>query len=402
MTITVYSIMVHNKEDALKAIASVGADPAGCRWMAPKAVHRLIMLEGVQPRQANILKQGLLGKGGEAAVARGVVDCSVSESRVLLMGTLRQYDDFLAQLEAQPFGLKALAGRIREVLERQESQNPRNLNCRGKSLRLGVKTLVMGILNVTPDSFSDGGRFNDPDLALERAAQMVDEGADIIDLGGETTKPGYIAVETGEELARVIPVLRRLVDALPVPVSIDTTKPAVAREALEAGAHIINDQWGLRSDPEMARLAAEYGAPLAMMHNQKGTSYRDLTGDLVEYFQEGARLAEEAGVPRERIIIDPGFGFGKTPAQNLELLRRLKELRCLGLPVLVGTSRKSTIGKVLNLPVDQRLEGTAATVAVAIVNGADLVRVHDVKEMVRIARMTDAIIGRGNWDEREK
>lgn len=392
MTINVYSIMVDNKEEALRAIASVGADPAGCRWMAPKAVHRLVMLDGVQPRQANIIKQGLLGKGGEAAVSRGVVDCSVSESRVLLMGTLRQYEDFLVQLEAQPFGLKALAGRIREVLERQEGKRPYTLDCRGKSLQLGVKTLVMGILNVTPDSFSDGGRFNDPGLALEWAAQMVDQGADIIDLGGETTKPGYIAVEAGEELARVIPVLRRLVDVLPVPVSIDTTKPAVAREALEAGVHMINDQWGLRSEPVMASLAAEYGAPLVMMHNQKGTSYRDLTGDLVEYFQESSRLAAEAGVPRDKLIIDPGFGFGKTPAQNLELLRRLKELRCLGLPVLVGTSRKSTIGKVLDLPVHQRLEGTAATVAVAIVNGADLVRVHDVKEMARVARMTDAIV----------
>jgi dihydropteroate synthase len=395
LTITVCSIMVDNKEEALKAIASVGADPAGCRWMAPKAVHRLVLLNGVQPRQANIIKQEMLGKGGEAAVSRGAVDCSVSEVRVLLMGTLRQYEEFLAKLEAQPFGLRALAGRIREVLANQEGLRPNNLDCRGKILPLGVKTLVMGILNVTPDSFSDGGRFNDPGLAFERAARMVEEGADIIDLGGETTKPGYIAVEAGEELARVIPVLRRLVDELPVPVSIDTTKPLVAREALEAGVHIINDQRAMRTDRAMAGLAAEYGAPLVMMHNQQGTSYRDLTLDLVEYFQECVRLAVEAGMARDKLIIDPGFGFGKTPDQNLELLRRLKELRCLGLPILVGTSRKSTIGKILDLPVDQRLEGTAATVAVAIVNGASLVRVHDVKEMARVARMTDAIIGRG-------
>ncbi|MDD4239346.1 MAG: dihydropteroate synthase [Desulfotomaculaceae bacterium] len=395
MEITVYSIRVDNKEEAFKAIASVGADPAGCRWMAPKAVHRLIMLDGVQPRQANIIKQELLGKGGEAAVSRGVVDCSVSESKVLLMGTLRQYDAFLVKIEAQPFGLKALAGRIREVLGSQEGLRPHSLDCRGKILQLGVKTLLMGILNVTPDSFSDGGRFYDPGLALERAAQMVDEGADIIDLGGESTRPGYVTVEAEEELARVIPVLKRLVGSLPVPVSIDTTKPAVAREALEVGAHMLNDQWALRSAPAMAGLAAEYGSPLVLMHNQQGSSYRDLTGDLVAYFQESVSLAAAAGVARDRLIIDPGFGFGKTPAQNLELLRRMKELRCLGLPVLVGTSRKSTIGKVLNLPVDQRLEGTAATVAVAIVNGADLVRVHDVKEMARVATMTDAIVRGG-------
>lgn len=396
MAITVYSIMVDNKEEALKAIAAVGADPAGCRWMAPKAVHRLVMLDGVQPRQANIIKQELLGKGGEAAVARGVVDCLVAETKVLLMGTLRQYDDFLAKLEAQPFGLKALATRIREVLANQEGLRPNSLDCRGKKLQLGVKTLVMGILNVTPDSFSDGGSYYDPGLALERAAQMVEEGADIVDLGGESTRPGYVAVEADEELARVVPVLKRLVDSLPVPVSIDTTKPAVAREALEVGAHIINDQWALRSDQAMAGLAAKYGAPLLLMHNQHGTSYHDLTGDLVEYFRESVSLATAAGLARDKLIIDPGFGLGKTQAQNLELLRRLKELRCLGLPILIGTSRKSTIGKVLDLPVDQRLEGTAATVAVAIVNGADLVRVHDVKEMVRVARMTDAIMGRGN------
>ena len=392
MAINVYGIMVDNKEEALKAIASVGADSAGCRWMAPKAVHRLVVLDGVQPRQANIIKQELLGKGGEAAVSRGVVDCSVAESKVLLMGTLRQYDDFLAKLEAQPFGLRALAGRIREVLVSQEGLSSYSLDCRGKKLQLGVKTLVMGVLNVTPDSFSDGGCFYDTGLALERAAQMVEDGADIIDLGGESTRPGHVVVEADEELARVIPVLQRLVSALPVPISIDTTKPVVAKAALEVGVHIINDQWALRSDPAMAGVAAEYGAPLVLMHNQQGTSYRDLTGDLVGFFRESVSLAAAAGLARDRLIIDPGFGFGKTPTQNLELLRRLKELRCLGLPVLVGTSRKSTIGKVLDLPVDQRLEGTAATVAVAIVNGADLVRVHDVKEMARVARMTDAIM----------
>lgn len=394
MTINISIVEVENEAEALAAIARVGADPAGCRWMAPKAVHRLVMLEGVQPRQANIIKQEMLSKGGEAAVARGVVDCSVPETRVLLMGTLRQYEAFLIRLQSQPFGLKALAGRIREVLTAQEGLTPFNLDCRGKILPVGSKTLVMGILNVTPDSFSDQVRLRDPGLALERAAAMVEDGADIIDLGGESTRPGYVPVAQEEELARIMPVLKRLVAELPVPISVDTTKAAVARAALEAGAHIINDQRGLQGDPEMAGLAAEYGAPVIVMHNQQGTAYRDLTGDIVAYFQVSLQLARQAGLARQKLIIDPGFGFGKTPAQNLEVLRRLKELRCLGLPILVGTSRKGTIGKVLNLPVDQRLEGTAATVAAAIMNGADLVRVHDVKEMSRVARMTDAIVGK--------
>jgi dihydropteroate synthase len=390
--------MVENKAEAMRAIASVGADEAGCNWMAPKAVHRLVMLEGVEPRQANIIKQEMLGKGGEAAVARGVVDNTVPETRVLLMGTLKQYGAFLAKLNSQPFGLAGLAGRIREVLAAQEGFCPYGLRCRDKTLRLGERTLVMGILNVTPDSFSDGGSYFDRGLAVERAKQMVADGADIIDLGGESTKPGFTAVSEKEELDRVMPVLKRLVNEVSVPVSIDTTKAAVARRALEAGAHIINDQWALRADPEMAGVVAEYRVPLVLMHNQKDTRYRDLIGDMVEYFRESADMALEAGLPRENIIVDPGFGFGKTPEQNLEAVRRLKELRCLGFPVLLGTSRKSTIGKVLDLPVDQRLEGTAATVAVGIANGADIVRVHDVKEMVRVARMTDAIFGRGSWD----
>lgn len=396
MAIRVYSVSVENREEAARAIAFVGADRPGCSYMAPKAVHRLIMLEGVQPRQANILKQEMLSKGGEAAVARGVVDHSVPESRVLLMGTLRQYEALLAKLEFQPFGLRALAARIREVLANREGFSPFVLDCRGRTLTLGERTLVMGILNVTPDSFSDGGCYRDPGFAAEKALGMVADGADIIDLGGESTRPGYSPVDEREELARIMPVLERLVKEIQVPVSIDTTKAPVAGRALEAGAHIINSQWGLHGDPALAGVVAGYGAPLILMHNQKGTSYRELVGDIVEYFRESIHLAEQAGISRDKLIIDPGFGFGKTPGQNLELLRRLKDLSCLGLPVLTGTSRKSTIGKVLNLPVDQRAEGTAATVAVAIVNGAAIVRVHDVREMARVAKMTDAIVRSNN------
>lgn len=394
MDIRVYCIETGNKEQALKKIAWVGADEAGTRYMAPKAVHRLVMLEGVQPRQANIIKQEMLSKGGEAAVARGVIDCSIRETRVLLMGTLKQYDAFLAKLKSQPFGLPALADRIKEALKNREGFNPFDLDCRGKILRLGERTLVMGILNVTPDSFSEGGLFYDHGRALEHARQMVADGADIIDLGGESTRPGYEPVTEEEELERVMPVLKRLINEIPAPVSIDTTKSNVARRALEAGAHILNDQWSLRSDPEMASVAAEYGVPVIFMHNQKGTEYRDLVGDMVEYFQESIEIAMAAGIPPERLIVDPGIGFGKTVEQNLEAIRRLGELRCLGRPILLGTSRKSVIGKTLNLPADQRVEGTAATVAVGIANGADIVRVHDVKEMARVARMTDAILGR--------
>jgi len=253
---------------------------------------------------------------------------------------------------------------------------------------------VMGILNVTPDSFSDGGRYNQIEAALAWARQLVADGADIIDLGGESTRPGYIPVGVDEELDRVIPVLEVLVREINVPISIDTTKALVARRALEAGAHMINDQWALRADLDMASVVAEYQVPLIMMHNQHGTSYRDLMGDMVKYLQESIAIAVQAGIARENLIIDPGIGLGKTLEQNLEILRRLRDLNCLGLPVMLGTSRKSMIGKVLGLPFDQRVEGTGATVALGIAQGVDIVRVHDVKEMVRVARMTDAVVRR--------
>ncbi|WP_281277602.1 dihydropteroate synthase [Thermodesulfitimonas autotrophica] len=252
----------------------------------------------------------------------------------------------------------------------------------------------MGILNVTPDSFSDGGRYETVEAAKARAIEMVAQGADIIDIGGESTRPGHTPVDAAEEMRRVLPVLEAVIPAVPVPVSIDTSKAAVARAALAAGAHIVNDQWALR-DEGMAEAVAAAGAPVVLMHNQKGTAYRDLMADIIAYFNERIAFAVSAGIPRERIIIDPGIGFGKTPEQNLEVMRRLEELNALGCPILIGTSRKSFIGYALDLPVSERMEGTAATVAVGIMKGADIVRVHDVKEMVRVARMTDALKRKG-------
>ncbi|MFZ5642707.1 MAG: dihydropteroate synthase [Bacillota bacterium] len=388
----VRNLEINNRQMAVKEITAVGADPGGVRWLSQKAVHRVLKISGLSPKQANIVKQEMLGKGGDSAVARGVIDCSVSETDVIIMGTVKQIEALAVKLKMQPFGLPALADKIREVMAALEGRKPFTLDCRGKSLSIGFRTLIMGILNVTPDSFSDGGRFYDPGIAVEHALRMEEEGADIIDLGGESTRPGYQEIDTGEEINRIMPVLSRLVKELKIPVSVDTTKPAVAEQALEEGAHMINDQWALRRDPEMAEVIARYGAPVIIMHNQTGTVYRDLMGDMVKYFRESLEIAGKAGIDRNKIIIDPGIGFGKTLEQNLETMRRLKELGCLGLPVLLGTSRKSMIGKTLDLPADQRVEGTAATVALGIAYGADIVRIHDVKEMARVARMTDAMV----------
>lgn len=275
----------------------------------------------------------------------------------------------------------------------------RQIPCGPAVLTLGERTLVMGILNVTPDSFYQASRAPAVDQAVERALAMLEEGADIIDIGAESTRPGHTPVDAEEELRRLLPVLRAVREAAPgAVISVDTYKASVARAALEAGANMINDVWGLSRDPDMARVAAEYQVPVVVMHNQEGTSYRDLMGDIIAFLARSIETAVAAGLPREWVIVDPGFGFGKTPAQNLELLNRLAELKVLDAPILLGTSRKSTIGLVLGgLPPEERLEGTAATVAIGIERGADIIRVHDVRAMKRVAAMTDAIVrpGRG-------
>ena len=256
----------------------------------------------------------------------------------------------------------------------------------------GLRTFVMGIINVTPDSFSGDGLGSNVDAAVEQGLSFEALSADILDVGGQSTRPNHTPVSEQEELIRVIPVVKSLAYRSNLPISIDTFYARVAAEALSAGASIVNDQWALRRDPEMAPLAAEAGVPVVLMHNQSSTDYDDLIPDMRASLAASVDNALQAGVRPENIIIDPGLGFGKTLEHNLEVVRRLSELKGLAPAILVGPSRKSMIGRTLNLPVDQRVEGTAAVVALCIANGADVARVHDVREMVRVCRMTDAIV----------
>ena len=255
----------------------------------------------------------------------------------------------------------------------------------------------MGILNVNPDSFSDGGKYNEVDKAVERAIQMVEDGADIIDIGGESTRPGYTEISVEEELERVIPIIERLKMEVEVPLSIDTYKGEVARQSLRAGAHVINDIWGAKRDSNMAAIAAEYQAPLILMHNRDNLNYTSFLEDVVSDLQESIDIAIGAGVSNEKIILDPGIGFAKDLNGNLEMMRGLDRLVAMGYPVLLATSRKSLIGNVLNLPVEERIEGTGATICYGIQKGCQLIRVHDVKEMTRMARMMDALMGKGEY-----
>ena len=270
----------------------------------------------------------------------------------------------------------------------------------GKELTIGGRTLVMGILNVTPDSFSDGGRWNTRDAALRHMEEMVQDGADIIDVGAESSRPGFVPMGAAEETERLLPFLETVLQECPVPVSVDTFKAETARAALAAGADMLNDIWGLQyaEEPgEMARVAAEADAPVVVMYNQNGTAYDgDIVGEMRAFFERSFALADAAGLARDKIILDPGIGFGKTAEQNMHVMRRMDELISYDgtdYPILLGASRKSFIGAALGLPVEERMEATGAACVLGIVRGASIVRVHDVKPIARMCRMTDAILG---------
>jgi dihydropteroate synthase len=272
-----------------------------------------------------------------------------------------------------------------------QTTHPAPMTIGGREFVWGAKTYVMGVVNVTPDSFSGDG-VTDIEAAVWQAVRMCEEGADLIDVGGESTRPGFEEVTAEEEVARTVPVIERLVREIDAPVSIDTSKAAVAAAALDAGAALVNDVHGFRREPEIAALCAERGVPAVAMYNHRVREFKDTIGNIVEGLVASLAIAREQGLSEDRVIVDPGFNFGWTEEQALEMLRRLAELRVLGRPVLIGTSRKSTIGVVLGLPVDDRVEGTAATMAISIANGADIIRVHDVKEMARVAKMADAVV----------
>ena len=255
-------------------------------------------------------------------------------------------------------------------------------------------TYVMGILNVTPDSFSDGGCWNHMDAALRHTEEMIANGADIIDIGGESTRPGYTMISDEEEISRVVPVIEKVKERFDIPVSLDTYKSGVAKAGIAAGADLINDIWGLKYDDKMASVIAESKVACCLMHNRKEAFYTDFMEDMLKDLQETLNLADKAGISRDKIILDPGVGFAKTYENNLEAINRLEMLHRLELPILLGTSRKSVIALTLDLPKDQRVEGTLATTVLGVIKGAGFVRVHDVKENVRVIKMTEAIIGR--------
>jgi len=398
MTYSAHLIEIDNLSSAEAALLKVGADPAGVKIMAPKSVFRVVKLKNVPSVAANILKQEILSYGGEAANAYGALNLSVETTDLLICATLAQFEKLLIKLKQHQFGLPALAEEIRSALANYDAAPP-PLKIGPKEFNFGSRTYIMGILNVTPDSFSDGGKYWTPREAAEAAKKMVLDGADIIDIGGQSTRPGSKEIPVEEELGRVIPVIEKL-NQEDLLISVDTYRSAVAEAALAAGAHMINDISGLHFDPNLAKVCAKYQVPLVLMHikgtpqnMQTAPTYQDLIAEILAYLSESVQLAKAAGV--KDVIVDPGFGFGKTVEHNLEILRNLRSFKSLGRPLLIGTSRKSSIGEVLGLPVASRTFGTAATIAVAISAGVDIIRVHDVSEMAQVAKMTDAVVRRG-------
>jgi dihydropteroate synthase len=388
-----------SEKEALAALKQAEVDPYGIQAMLPKMFHLNIAIDGLECRVANIIKQEMLSLGGDAAVSRGTVACSIARTDVILIGTHKQMQRFVDKISAQPFGLGAISEQLREILK-NVCADSLLLRTTRRKITLGERTLIMGIINVTPDSFSDGGRFDSPEKAAEEGIRMVEEGADILDIGGESTRPGSDPVSQEEEMRRVIPVIRALAARIGIPLSVDTMKASVAREALAEGAEIVNDVSAMGFDEAMVKVVADAGAAVVLMHKrgmpksmQAGDlAYHSLRGEIIAYLRERIERAGNMGIDPTQIIVDPGIGFGKTSEDNLRLIKYLREFRILGRPILVGASRKAFIGQITGGTPLERNEGTAAAVTAAILNGGQVIRVHDVRMMKKVAAVADAIL----------
>jgi dihydropteroate synthase len=393
------TLLITSREDAAREMLKIGVCQGGIDAMEGKARTVVVKVVDADIPTAHVLKQQMLSLGGDAAVAKDVITHGVDSTDVLLLGTPRQLRGLVEKLAWQPFGLPELGDRIASLLDTLDGPGRSTLHAGSHRVDLAERVHVMGILNVTPDSFSDGGDYLRPAAALDRARAMIEEGADIIDIGGQSSRPGSQPVSEEDELRRVLPVVEGVRGEWDGPISIDTYRARVAEEALSAGASIVNDITAMTAEPAVGEVAARAGAAVVLMHMrgtpetmQKDPAYDDLMGEVTFFLRTAVERARAAGIGDDQIAVDPGIGFGKTTEHNLAILRRLPELAVLGKPILIGTSRKSFIGNVLDLPVPERLEGTLATAAYAIAQGARILRVHDVRPTVRVARMVEACI----------
>lgn len=392
-------ILEINQEELLKEMRRAGVSEEGIKRMLLKGEFFQIFLPRIPYIVANIIKQKMLSLGGEAAVSKETVKGGQGTTDCIVLGTKKQVEELVDYLKEQRFSSLGEVVKELEGVLKNYKKNEWLLPFPRHPIKLGSKPLIMGILNVTPDSFYDGGRYTTVDSAVAQVEKMVEEGVDIIDVGGESTRPGSEMISVDEELRRVLPVIKELVKRVDVPISIDTYKAEVARLAIEEGVEMVNDISALRFDEKMIEVVKEKKVPIVLMH-MKGTPkdmqinpfYEDVVREIYEFLCERVEWAVTKGVGKDYIVIDPGIGFGKRVIDNLEIIRRLPEFKSLGLPILIGLSRKSFIGHILGgLPPEERLEGTASAVAISVLKGANIIRVHDVKAMRRVAETAHAI-----------
>jgi dihydropteroate synthase len=394
--------LLRDQDEAMRLMERLGVDPKGAEIMAPKASFHVILIDGLDARRANILKQEALAANAEAAVPWGAIAGTQSDEKVAVFGTASQLRRLCHKLRQQPFKLAGVADEMEVALGNFNAPFKGAMKVGRAKLIFGKRALIMGILNVTPDSFSDGGKNLNPSKAIAVGIRMAKNGADIIDVGGESTRPGAEPVPLDVEIKRVVPVIEGLVKATKVPISIDTRHARVAERALDSGASIINDVSAL-SEPAMARLVAQRKVPVVLMHMlgtpktmQKDPRYGDVVEEVTAFLSQRIKYAESMGISREQVIIDPGIGFGKTLEHNLELLRNLDQFTTLGCAVLIGTSRKGFLGALTGRPVAERAAASVVSSLAAATRGAHVVRVHDVAPMVDAIKTWTALRG---WEE---
>ncbi|MCM8816023.1 MAG: dihydropteroate synthase [Candidatus Omnitrophica bacterium] len=396
------NIRILSPSTIIKEFQRIDVHPEGICLMEPKTRHYCVKISNVNIKQANVIKQEALAVGADAAVPYAVLNLEDKPVDVILMGTFKQYEKLAKKLKKQFFGLKEIGRYIIETISHYENV-PSIFAISKKTIKIR-DFMIMGILNITPDSFSDGGKYyGDVSLAVDRAVEMEQQGASIIDIGGESSRPGAQSIDEQQEIKRVVPVIKAVRKKVKCLISCDTSRTSVAQMAIEEGADIINDIYALRRDKKICKLVAEKKCGVVLMH-MKGTPttmqenphYDDLIGEISEFFRERIEFALENGVKKERIIIDPGIGFGKRVIDNLEIIHRLRELTCFGLPILLGTSRKSFIGKLAGdvLP-QERLAGTIASCVAGYLAGARIFRVHDVKEVNQALKIASGILDYG-------
>lgn len=382
-------LKINSEQEAILELKNTDVDPGGIQLMAPKMLGSCIKIKSLSLKSAHIIKQEMLSLGGDAALPRDAMEFKTDKVDVIIIGTLKQLRLLCHKLKTQPFGLKETGEELSRFIDNYYS-DPISLKCLRATLDFSHGPLIMGILNVTPDSFYDGGKYFHRDDAISRGMKLVEDGADIIDIGGESTRPGSVPISEEEELKRVIPVIEELSKRTSVPISIDTYKSRVAEAAIDAGAQIVNDISGMKFDEKMAQVVAEKGVPVVIMHikgtprdMQNNPYYEDIIQEIFNYFEDRISFAVSRGIAENKIIIDPGIGFGKRPEDNLFLIKNLGSFKIFGKPIMIGVSRKSFIGKILNLPPEERLEGSISATLYALSEGAKVVRVHDVKEIKR-------------------